>query len=308
MELTGKNLSTFLRYYSNGKQFNFTFKHIDKKFLYIKLLSIDGKDIYSFSNKYHQLITSKEIDKYLATDEEYYIYRQDIDKFNNMTSKEQIDYLTNVKYNGDIIGISRSYELQTKLRNLITTDFEYTAYITKSDETNYPWIHLLNAPEEISIFTQSMLYHSDNFTIEVDDGIANTVLTKVLRHELNNKPTLYKTCSEFINNINSSGNIIRARITDGNEKDQFFKRYDIYHKNNEGSGAEILCTIAFINDGGIYAKFFIPNKIQSKLDTDIKFDFIKTPEYFKNNMHRICDFYREHQEYYKIADILESYI
>ena len=109
------------------------FTEMSPEALYIKIETIDDKKLYSFTYNYHNRVRTKfEIDPNF----EYYVYESDIEKFNQMSAEEQIEYLNSIKYNDLIIGIIESNEIQLLLYSMLKLNTKYTGIVQESNFIN----------------------------------------------------------------------------------------------------------------------------------------------------------------------------
>ena len=122
--LKGYSLSNYINdYFVTGSTNVITFKQLGNNLPLIKLDRVDGKELYSFSQKHHMKICPVKID--LLPDHEYYVYESDISYFNSLDAEQQYEYLKTVMYNDICIGEINSSQCQQLLRQLLVTDVQY---------------------------------------------------------------------------------------------------------------------------------------------------------------------------------------
>ena len=152
--------------YNINKTRNMTFLEIDPKCFFLKLCDIDGRDVHNFSKKYNNGIVHK-FD--LEDDKEYYIYFDEVAKFNDMTKEEQLAYLNTIKYNDVVIGCIDSKTIQAMLRSQIQIGTNYTGYIKESNliNGNY-WWHINNT--NLELYVNSVAKAGFGMKVQVNFG------------------------------------------------------------------------------------------------------------------------------------------
>ena len=121
-------------FFNDNTNVHLIFKKTVPNAFYIKLDSIEGKKLYSFTEDYYNKLKMSEVKIDIKPNYEYYIYDADIFDFLNMDEQGQKDYLKNMIYDGMCIGEVKSVDIQKKLYNkCIKLDREYHGFITQSD-------------------------------------------------------------------------------------------------------------------------------------------------------------------------------
>ena len=142
-----------------------------KKNLFLKIESLDGRKLYSFSENFHNsLFNGLKLE--LEPDEEYYIYDEDKYKFSLMDAEEQLEYLNKVNLDGTVIGRIKSKEIQAILKKYIQTEKDYTIEITDSKLTHTPWWHIQEEVEDgitVSIWANKII--DGDIQVTIDNAI-----------------------------------------------------------------------------------------------------------------------------------------
>ena len=129
-------------FFNENANVHLIFKKTVPNAFYIKLDHIEGKTLYSFTEKYHNKLKMSDVKIDIKPNYEYYIYDDDIYKFLNMDKQGQINYLKNMIYDGMCIGEVKSVDIQKKLYNkFIKLDRKYYGFIIQSTllGNNYWW-------------------------------------------------------------------------------------------------------------------------------------------------------------------------
>lgn len=134
---------------------------------YIKVDSIDGKKLYSFTYKYCSRVR---IRFSISASEEYYIYESDISMFNELSAEEQLNYLSTIILNNMIIGKVNSVEFQKYLyNNYIQLNTLYSGMVTPSYTIpNSYWWTIKSRDVNLSLLSTKLMQYGSDLEIEVE--------------------------------------------------------------------------------------------------------------------------------------------
>lgn len=146
----------------------FSFKYVNFSKLFLHLEKIDGRKLYPFSINFHKLVYTK---FNLIDGKTYYIWYDDIHKFNEMSAIEQLTYINNMTWNSLNIGEISSQTINKEIASLLNKNVFYEFEVTHSDITESYWLSTNIDNITISIWAKSILNNSNNILIELDHDI-----------------------------------------------------------------------------------------------------------------------------------------
>lgn len=290
------------KYFTAGVTKTVKFLNIKQSKLVVKLETYNGKTYYNFTQNFHTKIVPK-FD--LMSGIDYYIYKDDIQTFNDMSKEEQLNYLETIMYDDLCIGEIETSIIETKLRSLINMEQEYVISVHESEYNSTLWWTIpVSSDTTLRLWAEPIMQSIHNVYMEID----------IPEETITYKKSFSSKVKNLFEQLNTSGKLkVGAKKLDPEQVK--IKGYNTIYQVSSRVGHNSEMSIIFSCVSVLYMnktliKIVLDANVLKDLRIDSYFcnDYISSYKYFVDKLNKILDIMDEHPSYSIIADEIRQYL